>query len=98
MLVQHRQKVVQLSNTHDRDKTSLCNLHVVPSNQRRCTQISKSLAKLFASRFQYLTITTAMKDDQSSDERNVVNIVQAVLPTLGIGNQSDDLPHLSGSV
>ncbi len=35
------------------------------------------------------TITTAMKDDQSSDERNVVNILQAVLPTLMIGNQSE---------
>lgn len=34
-------------------------------------------------------LTAAMKDDQSSNERNVVNILQAVLPTLGIGNQSE---------
>ena len=36
-----------------------------------------------------VTITTAMNDEQSSDERSVVNILQAVLPTLGIGNQSE---------
>lgn len=36
-----------------------------------------------------VSILDAMKDDEASSESKVVNILMAVLPTLGIGNQSE---------
>ncbi|MCC1482949.1 hypothetical protein, partial [Roseibaca sp. Y0-43] len=36
-----------------------------------------------------VSILDAMKDDEASNESKVVNILMAVLPTLGIGNQRE---------
>lgn len=36
-----------------------------------------------------VSILDAMKDNEASNESKVVNILMAVLPTLGIGNQSE---------